>query len=148
MKMDHPLPVQFAAVPYRWIGDDLRVLLVTSRETQRWVLPKGWPMKNLKPHEAAEREALEEAGVRGRVNKTCLGEYSYFKRMPGHFLMCAVRVYPLEVREQLSQWKEKGQRRQEWFTPERAAELVEEPGLAAILKDLPSLIERPIAKAG
>ena len=142
MKMDHPLPIQLAALPFRFEGDELRVLLVTSRETRRWVLPKGWPMKNLKPHQAAEREALEEAGVKGRVKKTCLGEYTYFKRLSDGVVLCEVRVFPLEVREQLPRWKEMGQREQAWFAPLEAAALVDEPELASLLRDLPARLRR------
>jgi 8-oxo-dGTP pyrophosphatase MutT (NUDIX family) len=143
MKMDYPLPVQFGAVPFRRDPDGLRVLLVTSRETRRWILPKGWPIKNLKPHECAEREALEEAGVIGRVGKKPLGEYTYFKQLNAHFVLCAVRLYPLEVQRQAETWKEKGQRDLTWFTPEQAAQRVEEPELAKILKEIPAMIEKP-----
>lgn len=143
MKMDHPLPLQFGAIPYRRDGDTLEVLLVTSRETCRWILPKGWPMKSLKPHEAAEREALEEAGVVGRIGRKAVGEYAYFKRMSAHFVLCSVRLYLLEVTGQAKHWKEEGQRQLGWFTPAQASERVDEPELAAILKTLPSLIEKP-----
>jgi 8-oxo-dGTP pyrophosphatase MutT (NUDIX family) len=142
MKMDHPLPLQFAAVPYRRDPEGLKILLVTSRETQRWVLPKGWPIKDLQPHQSAAREALEEAGVKGTVKKKAVGEYSYFKRMPQHFVLCSVRLYPLEVAEQLETWKEKGQRRLAWFAPEEAALRVDEPELATILRDFPARIDR------
>lgn len=140
MKMDHPLPVQFAALPYRRGEDGVRVLLVTSRETQRWVLPKGWPIKNLKPHDSAAREAFEEAGLRGKVRKKPIGEYTYFKRLTEHFVLCAVRVYPLEVMEQVDTIKEQGQRQLGWFTPEQAALLVDEPALASLLREAPTLL--------
>lgn len=68
-------PVQVAALPYRFIGDELRILLVTSRGTRRWIIPKGWPMKGKKAHRAAEREALEEAGAKGRVSRLPIGSY-------------------------------------------------------------------------
>lgn len=143
MKMDHPLPVQFGILPYRREPDGLRVMLMTSRETRRWVLPKGWPIKNLKPHESAGREALEEAGVVGRVGKKPIGEYNYFKRMSAHFVLCSVRLYPMEVQAQCAEWKEKGQRELAWFTPDQAADRVDEPALAAILRDLLHLVEKP-----
>lgn len=72
---------QIAALPLT-VGDDgnVRVLLLTSRETKRWVIPKGWPMKGRKPYEAAAQEALEEAGVIGHTKKNPIGSYVYFKR--------------------------------------------------------------------
>ena len=70
-----PLP-QVAALPVRRKGDgDIEVLLITSRKTNRWIIPKGWPMKGKKRHEAAAQEALEEAGISGHVHKKPLGSY-------------------------------------------------------------------------
>jgi 8-oxo-dGTP pyrophosphatase MutT (NUDIX family) len=142
MKMDLAQPIQFAAIPFRRDAGGLRVLLVTSRETRRWVLPKGWPAKKLPPHESAAREALEEAGVIGTVSERAAGEYLYFKRMRGHFVLCSVMLYPLEVTGQLVAWKEKGQRDLAWMSPDEAALLVDEPDLATILRELPGLVDR------
>ena len=128
---------QVAALPLM-LGDDgaPRVLLLTSRETRRWVIPKGWPMRGRKPYEAAAREALEEAGVTGHTRKKPIGSYRYFKRLAGHFDWCQVDVYPLWVDKQLKSWRERGQREARWFTIEEAAELVLEPGLVALLREL------------
>jgi 8-oxo-dGTP pyrophosphatase MutT (NUDIX family) len=112
------------------------VLLITSRETRRWIVPKGWPMKGLRDCDAAAREALEEAGVLGRVRKQPLGSYSYWKRQTGHFELCEVSVYLLEVESQLETWREKGQRELRWFTPEEAADRVDEPGLSTLIRSL------------
>jgi 8-oxo-dGTP pyrophosphatase MutT (NUDIX family) len=110
-----------------------RVLLVTSRETKRWVIPKGWPMKGRKPFEAAAQEALEEAGIVGQMSKKPVGSYRYFKRREPHFGLCEVQVYRLAVQKQLEVWPEKEQRERRWFVLVEAAGLVEEPGLAALL---------------
>jgi 8-oxo-dGTP pyrophosphatase MutT (NUDIX family) len=115
---------------------NLRVLLITSRETRRWIIPKGWPMKGLDDSEAAAREALEEAGVTGRVRGKPIGTYQYWKRGVASFELCEVKVYPLEVERQLETWREKGQREAHWFSPEDAADLVEEPGLRALIATL------------
>lgn len=129
--------VQVAALPLTIGGDGVaRVLLLTSRETRRWVIPKGWPMKGLKPHEAAAQEALEEAGVTGQAKKKPIGTYTYFKRREAHFDVCRVDVYLLLVKKQLETWREKGQREARWFTLDQAADLVQEPGLVAILRSL------------
>ena len=129
--------VQVAALPLT-IGEDgvTRVLLLTSRETKRWVIPKGWPMKGRKPYEAAAQEALEEAGVTGQAKKKPIGTYTYFKRREAHFDVCRVDVYLLVVKKQLKAWREKGQREARWFTLDEAADLVQEPGLIALLRNV------------
>jgi 8-oxo-dGTP pyrophosphatase MutT (NUDIX family) len=113
-----------------------RVLLVTSRDTKRWIIPKGWPMKGRKPAEAAAQEALEEAGIIGETTKKPLGSYQYRKRREADFDLCEVQVYGLAVRKQLNNWQEKGQRERRWFTLEEAAASIEEPDLAALVTRL------------
>ena len=129
--------IQVAALPVR-IGDDgsAQALLLTSRDTKRWVIPKGWGMKGRKPWEAAAQEALEEAGVVGRPRKKPIGSYVYFKRRRAHFDVCRVDVYVLAFAKQLKTWREKGQRETKWFALGEAADLVEEPGLVALLQKL------------
>ena len=115
----------------------LRVLLVTSRETQRFIIPKGWPMKRRKDHEAAAIEAEQEAGLVGRIHKKPIGAYTYWKRRADHFDLCRVKVFVLEVRDRLPDWREKGQRRGAWLLVGEAADLVDEYGLVEILRELP-----------
>ena len=110
---------------------------MTSRDTGRWVIPKGWPMKNKKPHKAAAQEAVEEAGVKGSVSNTPIGRYVYWKRRTRDFVLCEVNVYPLRVLKQLKTWPEQGQRQLRWFTPDEAAHQIEEPDLAELIRELP-----------
>lgn len=128
---------QVAALPFRVRNGTLEVLLVTSRETKRWLIPKGWPMKGKKAYKAAAQEALEEAGVKGTVGQVAIGHYDYWKRRAEHFDLCRVQVYPLEVLKQLKKWPEKGQRDYRWFEVEEAAQQVLEPALAAVIRALP-----------
>ncbi|MFD0936892.1 NUDIX hydrolase [Methylobacterium trifolii] len=127
---------QVGVLPFRRDSDGaFSVLLVTSRESRRWVIPKGWPMKGRKPYEAAAREAYEEAGLLGQVGKRPLGFYLYEKRLKSRdSVLCQVKVFPLEVRKQLKAWPEQHQRELRWFRPAEAAEAVAEPGLAAIIR--------------
>jgi len=125
--------VQFAALPYRFEAGELRVLLLTSRETGRWVVPKGWPIPGKKPHRSAAREALEEAGIEGEVGKKPLGAFVYWKRLAGKFVLCHVWLFPLAVQNQRAEWREKGQRELRWVSPTEATELVDEPGLADLI---------------
>jgi 8-oxo-dGTP pyrophosphatase MutT (NUDIX family) len=128
---------QIAALPVRRADDgSVEVLLITSRETRRWVIPKGWPMKGLKDHKAAAREAMEEAGLTGQIQKQPIGIYAYWKRRIDHFELCHVKVYMLEVESQLADWPEKGERRLQWFAPLDAADRVDEPGLGELIAGL------------
>jgi 8-oxo-dGTP pyrophosphatase MutT (NUDIX family) len=125
--------MQYAALPYR-LGDELELLLITSRDTGRWVLPKGWPMKGKKGHAAAAQEALEEAGLKGKIHTRAIGHYSYPKRQAdGSVIVCTVKVFPLAVERQLAHWPEQEQRSFQWFTPVQACSRVAEPELAELI---------------
>jgi 8-oxo-dGTP pyrophosphatase MutT (NUDIX family) len=126
--------LQFAALPWRRSGDGLEVLLVTSRDSRRWVIPKGWPMKGRKAHLAAAREALEEAGVTGRIARASAGSYGYIKRLKnGAPLECRVQVFPLKIERQRKSWPERHEREARWFPAAQAAEAVDEPELRALI---------------
>ncbi|MBU2959766.1 NUDIX domain-containing protein [Citreicella sp. C3M06] len=129
---------QIAALPLHWDRNgDLKVLMVTSRDTGRWVMPKGWQMDGLKPWAAAEIEALEEAGAKGRISCNELGVYHYDKLLEGgNVLPCSVRVYPMIVDKLKRNWKERGERKRRWFSPEAAAARVHEPELSELLLSL------------
>jgi 8-oxo-dGTP pyrophosphatase MutT (NUDIX family) len=129
--------VQVGAIPFRRRADGaIEIMLVTTRETQRWIVPKGWPIRGLKGHETAAREAMEEAGLIGEIGRKPVGRYTYWKRKPDHFILCKVRLYLLEVKQQLPVWPEQDQRRCLWFTQADAADLIDEPALGAIVAGL------------
>jgi 8-oxo-dGTP pyrophosphatase MutT (NUDIX family) len=125
---------QVAALPWR-IDDDgeLRVVLVTSRERGRWILPKGWPIRGLDDADAAATEAMEEAGLVGRVARKAFGRFAYVKRFPGRAETVTVDVYPLRVERQLELWPEKGQREIRWYTPGEAAANAGDKGVAELV---------------
>ena len=125
---------QVGALPYRMAGAATSILLVTSRQTGRWVVPKGNLMIGKTPHEAAAIEAEEEAGVRGRISPLPIGEFEYAKILPdGSSVPAIVTLFPLEVDEELARWKEIDQRRRQWFTAAEAAVLVEEVELGELI---------------
>lgn len=129
-----PLQMQVAALCRDAQG---QVLLVTSRDTGRWVLPKGWPMAGRTLADAASQEAWEEAGVRGSVEQAEIGTYRYDKRQDRGFdIPIQVRVYALKVDELANRYPEEKQRKRGWFSPERAAELVAESELKGLLRAL------------
>jgi 8-oxo-dGTP pyrophosphatase MutT (NUDIX family) len=131
---------QYAALPVRFNGDGrLEVLLLTSRGTRRWVIPKGWPMPKLAPSAAAAREAYEEAGIEGIIRPGVpVGNYHYAKNVEAGQL--PIKVFLLRVERQLDAWPEQAERETRWFSPEEAAELVAEPELAAILLSARNII--------
>lgn len=128
--------LQVGALCWRRHEGGVRVLLVTSRETRRWIIPKGNRMKGLRDWEAAAAEAREEAGVHGRVEPKAIGRFHYDKRLSrGRIRPCVVDVYPLEVFIQQGGWEEGDQRDRRWMTTSEAALSVDEPELARLLND-------------
>jgi len=128
---------QVAALCYR-LNDrkGIEVLLITSRTTRRWIVPKGWPIDGLLPHKAAAQEAFEEAGVKGQVYDTALGRYRFQNdKADAKHLPDEAYIFPLEVSKMAKDFKEKGQRRIKWFSPKKAAMLVREPKLKKILRE-------------
>jgi 8-oxo-dGTP pyrophosphatase MutT (NUDIX family) len=127
---------QVAALCWRMGVHGLEVLLITSRKSRRWILPKGWPLPELTAAENAAREAFEEAGVTGRLVTGPVGHYHYLKeRREGTGTPVSVDVFALAVTKQLDDWPEKGQRSMIWVPLDQAAAKVFEPGLRAVLKD-------------
>ncbi|TCL75780.1 NUDIX hydrolase [Rhizobium sp. BK251] len=127
---------QYAALCYRVKKKtgDVEVLLMTSRDTGRWVIPKGWPMSGKLSHEVAAREAFEEAGVRGSVDTETLGSYGYQKVLKdGIKVDCKVKVYGLQVSDLAKTYKEKGEREIEWVSCNEAVKRVNEPELRDII---------------
>jgi len=130
--------VQYAALPYR-MNDRTQpeVMLVTSRETRRWIIPKGWPHKGKAPHRSAAREAFEEAGVIGAVNRQSVGSFSYEKRLKkGGVVACEVLVFALEVKRQSKEWPEKRERKVRWLSARVAAKTVQDRELGKIIRRL------------
>jgi 8-oxo-dGTP pyrophosphatase MutT (NUDIX family) len=122
------------------------VMLITSRETHRWVIPEGWPMSGKKLKEVAAREAYEEAGLIGRV----VGKrFRYERRLSTEQFLCVVQVFLIRLEQQLEEWPEKGQREAQWFDLNTAASLVEEGRLAEIMRApfAPTLSRNPDRKA-
>ncbi|WP_106745657.1 NUDIX hydrolase [Yoonia maritima] len=124
---------QFAALCWRMHNDNIEICIVTTRNTGRWILPKGWPMHKQTPAQAAATEAYEEAGITGDAIDRCLGVYSYVKPLKSGTAPIVVMVYPVHVRNVLSDWPEKGQRKRKWLSPKKAAKKLQEPELKRIV---------------
>lgn len=129
-----PTRRQVAALPLRQAKDGaMKILLVTSRDTGRWIIPKGWRSKRLKDCKAAAREAREEAGVKGKIFRRAIGRYRYIKRELGHAALVEVRVFLLEVSKSYKRWPEKNERRRAWFDLDDAANRVSDPELSSLI---------------
>ena len=141
---------QYGALPIRIVEGGLEVLLVTSRSSRRWIIPKGWPEKRLAPRVVVAMEAFEEAGIIGRAHPQRFGTYRYRKRLKGgKQITCEVEVYLFDVAWQFSDWPERGERELAWFSIEAAAALVEEAGLGKLLLSLLAqtiIVEHPAAE--
>ena len=116
-----------------------QVLLITSRDTGRWIIPKGWRAKRLKDHEAAAREAEEEAGVSGKVKSKPIGNYTYPKSDDTGARSLRVAVFLLQVRQERNRWPEQNQRRRAWFDVREAAKEVGESDLRTLIKGVEHL---------
>ena len=125
---------QIAALVHRRTDEgSLQVLLVSSRQTKRVVIPRGWPMRKIADWRAAEIEAEEEAGVIGQAEHRPIGSYRYWKRMKTVFVPITVEVFVLTILEELSRWKEGKERQRGWLDWADARALIDEPDLVALI---------------
>jgi 8-oxo-dGTP pyrophosphatase MutT (NUDIX family) len=126
--------VQYGALPWRVHEGELQFLLVTTLNSKRWIIPKGWASPGLAPSGCAASEALEEAGVEGRISSRALGSFQYFKRLKnGETTPLRVQVFALEVSQQRQGWAEMHLRETRWFAPEEALQRLNEPGLKRLV---------------
>lgn len=125
---------QVAALPWRHGKGGIEVLLVTTRTTRRWVVPKGWRMPGTEDADAAAIEAFEEAGVRGRISHQPFGQFAYLKVLgTNRTREVEATVYALQVTQELVDWPERRQRVRRWHDAATAASLVSDPGLATLI---------------
>ena len=127
---------QVAALPVRKKRGALEVMLVTSRETRRWIIPKGWPSKRMSDGRAAAREAYQEAGVRGKIAADVFGTFVYRKIGLSAVRYIEVSVFILWVQKEKKVWREKNERQRVWFDVATASTLVREPRLKLLIADL------------
>ena len=126
--------LQYAALPWRRVEGEIEILLLTSRNTRRWIVPKGWPLVGHTPSECAAIEALEEAGILGEVAAKTLGSFRYDKRRKsGEIVSCKVQVFAMKVSRQRRRWAEKSARETRWCSLDEALMRVSEPGLRRLI---------------
>jgi phosphohistidine phosphatase len=132
---------QSAVIPYRMHKKQLQIMLIGSSKRNHWVVPKGIHEPGLSAQKSAEKEAFEEAGIRGAVSKSMLGEYEY----PKWGASCRVEVYAMNVKQMLpdSEWEETHRGRQ-WLSLDAAMDLIKEPSMRPMIKSLGDFIERDV----
>jgi 8-oxo-dGTP pyrophosphatase MutT (NUDIX family) len=129
---------QFGVIAWRFAasGGGVEILLITSRDTRRWVVPRGNAIPGLRPYDNAAQEAFEEAGIRGGVQQDEVGTYRYDKRTKdGRVTPALVHLYPMLVTEEADAWPEQKERERRWFAPDAAAAAVDEADLADLIRD-------------
>lgn len=133
-KQNRNVHAQCGALCWRETDGRREVLLITSREAGRWIIPKGWPMDGKTLAEAAAQEAWEEAGIRGTATPVSIGRYHYVKR-PGSASAAEVEVtvFPLKVLHEDDDFPEQGQRDKMWLPPKEAAKVVDNPSLRKLI---------------
>lgn len=135
--LQRPAKVQLAALCYKIHDDGKKVLLITSRGTGRWIIPKGWPISGTSSVGTALQEAWEEAGVvKGKTHSQPLGSYDYDKwKDSGWSIPVRTVVYTVAVEEIRDDFPEADERKRKWVAPKEAAQLVQEPELKRLLLD-------------
>ncbi len=146
LMVQRPPRQQYAAICYRAAKrGEFEVLVATSRDTGRWVIPKGWPMENKLAHQVAEQEAREEVGVKGKAEKKPFGFYHYRKGLDnGIKVPVRVQVHLLKVEGSCKDFKEKGVRQIEWVSPEEASNRVNEPELKILMLQFAEKMRKPV----
>ena len=134
---------QIGALCYRVTAKNVNILLITSRRSKRWIIPKGWKVDKMNSRKSVALEAWEEAGVQGQVSKRSIGKYYYRKRSTkNEFFTCAVKVFSLEVKANKKKFPERGQRKLKWVSPAAAIDLVAEPELKTVIKNFEGRIKK------
>ncbi|MBS0561311.1 MAG: NUDIX hydrolase [Proteobacteria bacterium] len=142
---DGQVQIQFGALPFAFdAAGRPRILLVTSRGSRAWIIPKGWPIRNLTPAGTAAREAYEEAGLLGTVvHPDPIGSYRYAKRRgAARALWFDVSVFLFVVERQMAKWPEKAERKTRWFGPQEAVGSVASAELARVLASALPILTR------
>ena len=127
---------QIGALCYKTVDNKTQVLLITSRKSKRWIIPKGWKIDKLSNRKSAALEAWEEGGVQGKVSNRSIGTYDYRKKNDlGDFFTCRVKVYGLRVKSLKRKFPEQGQRQLQWVDTNKAIEYVFEPELKKLITE-------------
>jgi len=132
------LGTQSGILPYRIESGKPRILLITNRSGKKWIIPKGKIEPRMNALSSAEKEAYEEAGIRGRTNPSPVGRFRHLK--DGTPII--IRVYAMAVETVLDDWPEAGFRSRKWCSVDEAAGRIENRELADMVRRLPTWLGR------
>ncbi len=128
---------QSGVVPYRKKSGKIEILLITSMKKKRWIIPKGYVEFNMSAFESAKKEAYEEAGIIGTNETAELGHYN--RKKPAG--LTTVKVFSMEVTEELEEYPEKKARKRKWFPQKEAAEIISMPEVGQMIMSLESKLK-------
>lgn len=133
-----PDAIQCAALVYRRGRTGIQILVITSREAKRWIIPKGWPMAGKTLTEAARIEAWEEAGLKNVIGDPIeIGTYRYEKYNSGGVpVPITVFIHAFETDQLEKKFPEKGQRKRKWVSPKRAQKILKNAEISAAIDRL------------
>jgi 8-oxo-dGTP pyrophosphatase MutT (NUDIX family) len=134
---------QSGVIAYRVEDGRVEVLLVTSRSSKRWVIPKGLVEPHLSPRRSAAKEAMEEAGIKGDVSRHSVGSYEYDKWSG----TCHVEVFEMHVERELKRWPEDWRTRK-WFSVPKAVKKVDEKKLKRLIREAGKRVATSIGRDG
>ena len=126
---------QSGVIAYGLNEGNLSLVLITSKSTKRWVVPKGHIEPNLTAKESAEQEAFEEAGIEGVVSDVTVGSYDYTKHDKEDSNIYRVSLFPMEIQRLHNDWPEANLRARQWMTIPQAVNAVNEETLKLLLKN-------------
>lgn len=129
---------QSGVIPFRINNGGIEILLITSRKKKNWIVPKGIIEDDLSPQDSAEKEALEEAGVEGKVFQEKIGEYE-FQKWGG---VCVVKLFVMRVEKENEIWLEGYERKRKWFLIREALKHIKRKKLRKIIKSVPEFLEK------
>jgi 8-oxo-dGTP pyrophosphatase MutT (NUDIX family) len=133
---------QSGVIPYRIRDGRLEIALVTASSGPHWTIPKGHVEPDLTPHASAAKEAYEESGLLGHVQRRVVGTYVYEKRGKAR----KVEIFPLHVQKELRRWPEMLVRKRRWMSAEEAASRVKSAELRCCIQEFKKNVKRAMKR--
>ena len=141
------LPLQVAAVCYRKSAGSFEFLLVHTSGGDRWIFPKGASARRLSHSQAAEREALEEAGAVGAIEPEHFHLYLQPKgdsRASDALQEFVVKAFLMQVSR--TQAPQEENRNPTWFSVDQARSALSIGREASSAAELRTVIDRAVER--
>ena len=126
-------------IPFDVSGDKIAIMFVTSQKRGRWILPKG-NLHNKESHkQGCKREAIEEAGIKGKLFEDFPMTHSISKSKKDGIENVAVTYYPFLVAEQFDNWPEKNKRERHWSLLDDALRVTDQVDFHNVINNFAAL---------